>query len=103
MMSIDVKNAIFAKLRSQWGMRRKIMPSESLYHDIGIYGDDALEFFQYIENEYGVDFTEIRLSDYVPSEGDAKLIPYFRKRDKRFKRLPISQILKIAEAGKWIP
>jgi hypothetical protein len=37
----------------------KVQLSSRLWHDLGMYGDDAVEFFEKFQNRYGVDLTAL--------------------------------------------
>lgn len=49
----------------------KISPSSRLLHDLGMDGDDAVEFFQSLQERYGTDLTNLyqHWGDYFGPEG----------------------------------
>ncbi|KKC99105.1 hypothetical protein KY46_14800 [Photobacterium halotolerans] len=46
-----------------------------LYHDLGIYGDEAYEFISILETSFGVDLSSFVFESYFPMEfpGDTQL------------------------------
>ncbi|WP_368501967.1 DUF1493 family protein [Photobacterium sp. 1_MG-2023] len=42
--------------------------STRLYHDLGIYGDEAYEFISILETSFGVDLSSFVFESYFPME-----------------------------------
>ncbi|MGJ1421050.1 DUF1493 family protein [Sphingobacterium spiritivorum] len=74
-----------------------------LYHDLNIYGDDAIELLNCFEEQFKVDLSRFRFTDYFPSEGDWILPSLFRfltgKKPKEYKQLTLSDLNKAINIG----
>ena len=74
-----------------------------LYHDLNIYGDDAIELLNCLDNQFNVDLSKFRFTDYFPSEGDRILPRVFRfligKKPKEYKPLTLSSLNKAIVTG----
>ena len=49
---------------------RRVTPSQRLYHDLGLSGDDAAEIFETVSKRYGTEFSGFRFADYFPDESE---------------------------------
>lgn len=72
-----------------------IKENTRIYHDLNIYGDDAIEFLQKYAETFGVDVLELKFNDYFPTEGDSitRLILRIFKPKPTYKELTISKLL----------
>lgn len=75
------------------------MDSE-LYYDLGIYGEDLFEIFEYLVNKYGADYGMIDASEIAPGEGE-NLIEWFARRlgRRRFKSFKVRNLTGHTIAG----
>ena len=61
----------------------------SIQNDLGVYGDDAVEFIIEFGKEFNVSISDFRISDYFKNEGDQmfNIISYiFSKKEKDIKK-----------------
>lgn len=75
-----------------------------LRKDIGLDGDDAIEFFLLIEKEFEVNCSEFSFSDYFHGEGISikeTLKFFFTSNKKQYKDLKISDLLYMIESKKF--
>lgn len=74
-----------------------------LYHDLNIYGDDAIELLNCFAEQFKVDLSKFRFTDYFPSEGDRILPSLFGfligKKPKEYKPLTLSNLNKAIDIG----
>jgi acyl carrier protein len=79
-----------------------IEQNSSIQDDLGIWGDDAIEFVLAFAKEFNVDVSKFMAADYFTGEGEFILSS---KRTSKFKDptrkdLTISHLVKAAEAGR---
>lgn len=72
--------------------------------DLGIYGDDAIEFLKEYGEKFSVDISQFKAADYFSPEGDIILPALIRiltgKKKKKTKYLTIEHLQKGILAGK---
>lgn len=59
--------------------------STMLYEDLGIYGDDAVEFFEGFSNVFNVDVSNFEISKYFQGEGGLifrSIFNLFKRKEK---------------------
>ena len=88
---------------------KRINGSTRLFHDLGIYGDDAEELLAML-NTRGVDVTEFTFDTYFPREFEDKtgflawitsfMWPYKERSSARFKPITIHQLNRSLLSGK---
>lgn len=71
--------------------------TSAIEKDLGIYGDDAIEFILEYAKEFDVDISNFMAADYFSGEG-VDIFHFFRR--KKMKELAIGDLLKGIEAGK---
>jgi hypothetical protein len=55
-----IEDRVYALVSEQTGTdRTKLCPDSTLSHDLGIEGDDAVEFFEHFGQEFGIDMTQL--------------------------------------------
>ncbi len=105
-------------------MPEDVNESTRIAEDLIIMGDDAIEMFMYLEEEFGADFSELHISEYFPSECSANMLyqhikftsssrtskilnfPFllfwsiFAKK-KHYKTMNVGQIFKAIKTGCW--
>lgn len=91
-------------VKNNWESGEKINISTRLFHDLGLTGDDAVDFFIAFNKEFNVDISNFDLYKYFSKEGGVNLIPllYRLKLIKQlygFEEFPISILLKSIEMG----
>jgi len=87
----------------------KILPKARLYHDLEIYGDDAVEMLDAFSKKFNVDFSEFDFHKYFtgePSLATSLILlseAINRPRGKSVSLLPITveDLIRAAEVGKW--
>ena len=75
----------------------------SLYHDLGIYGDDVDELLNEYINKFNVSISNFHSTDYFPNEGDEILKTVWNlitRKKKTYKRLTIGDLHKGISEGK---
>jgi hypothetical protein len=81
-----------------------VNPDTSLETDLGIYGDDAVEFIIAFGKEFKVDVTRFMAADYFKAEEDIILpaiIRFFTEKKKRKqKELKLKHLENVAIAGR---
>lgn len=85
---------IFDKIKEftveQTGVKKHdITYSSSLENDLGIYGDDAVDFIIAFSKKFNVDITNFMAADYISAEGIDVLGPVvglFRRQEKKDKK-----------------
>ncbi len=69
---MPIEDEVFDFVAEERGMKReKLKPSDRLLVDLGMDGDDAVEFFEKFENKFEVDLTYLKehWSEYFGPEG----------------------------------
>ena len=76
----------------------------SLENDLGIYGDDAVEFIIAFGKEFNVDVSKFMAADYFSSEGDfilPAIIRFFTgKKKRKQKDLQLKHLAKAVITGR---
>lgn len=66
----NLAEAIIAFVARETGMKpSKLTLSTRLMHDLGIDGDDAVEFFEHFEQEFGVNLSDFPYHRHFGPEG----------------------------------
>jgi acyl carrier protein len=105
-MNSEIFNRIKKFTTDQAGIEESdITESTSLETDLGIYGDDAMEYLVAFGKEFNVDLSRFMAADYFSAEGGLKLFPGVRqlfgiKKEPRKKELTIKHLMKSVEMGK---
>ncbi len=64
-----------------------------LWKDLGIYGDDAVEFFTSFSNEFNIDVSNFELSKYFKGEGQETfsfVLNFFKQNKTKDNYIPIT-------------
>jgi hypothetical protein len=84
-----------------------------LFHDLGAYGDSAIEDMQLVEEEFGVDLSGFEFAKYFPPEFEGRngleaflisCIPFANRliRNRRsYAPLTLGMIEQSMQAGRW--
>lgn len=93
---------IRAFLKETSGVKpEQVIPEARLLHDLYVYGDDAVDFINYLQQEFSVDISKFGFQKYFPTEGGFNFIIYFKKKlAERYKALTIQAILDAIDNGK---
>lgn len=75
-----------------------------LFHDLGMGGDDAVDFLKEIISNFGTSFCEFDFESYFPNEYGGFWFFHLRRfkwvaRQKR--ALTLGHLIKVVETGKW--
>lgn len=76
-MTDSIQDRVTALLAEERGIDRgKLTPHSTLSHDLGMEGDDAVEFFQKFRDQFGVDLSKLDedWNQYFASEGVSPLL-----------------------------
>jgi acyl carrier protein len=104
-----MKKGIFESVKEfttkQSGIKEdKIKEDASLENDLGIYGDDAVEFIIAFGKEFNVDVSRFMAADYFSGEGIDFINPLIRglagQRVPKKKILTIRHLEKAVESGR---
>ena len=107
--NFNMSSEIFEKLKEftveQAGLEEKeITENASLENDLGIYGDDAIEYLVAFGKKFNVDISKFMAADYVSAEGIDIIGPVVRlftgKKEKTRKDLTIRHLEKAVLAGR---
>jgi acyl carrier protein len=104
-MSDELLNAIKEFTQEEAGRDPKdITESTCLERDLGIYGDDAVEYIIAFGKTFKVDVSKFMAADYFSPEGDVILPSIFRaitgKKPQKQKELSIGHLIKALKAGR---
>jgi acyl carrier protein len=70
-----MNDRLIAFVSQQTGARtERLMPHTRLFHDLGLDGDDAVEFFAALEREFAVDLSGMEWNRHFGPEGGCALI-----------------------------
>jgi hypothetical protein len=91
--------------KERWQYGFPLTNDVRLYEDLGIYGDDAVEFLLAFGNEFHVDVSKFLAADYFKSEGIDFISPILKLfRNKRVttnkKVLMLGHLEKSIKAGR---
>lgn len=113
---IQPGDAIFPYLRALGYSERRIAAMNAgtrLYHDLGIYGDDAIEYMQLLQTKFGVDLSGLDVDRYFPPEFEGRnklaaflltLIPFsgfLLRRRRTYPPLTLAMIDSSLRAKRW--
>lgn len=90
------------------GVKPKRNPTtreSSLWHDLGINGDDAVELLEEIAKRYNVTFQDFWFPDYFPNETEggllARLFEWLEIPAAKHRRFTVGHLLAVIERGHW--
>lgn len=82
----------------------EVTEDASLENDLGVYGDDAMEFIMAFSKEFNVDVSKFMAAEYFSPEGDSILPAIIRmftgKKHPKQKELRIKHLVKAVVAGR---
>jgi hypothetical protein len=90
----------------RWHYKQELRRETALERDLGITGDDAVEFIEAFSDEFNVDVADLRLSDYFDGEGFG-LIPFhllFSKKDRNpnpRRQMTLGDLERAVLLGRW--
>jgi len=77
--------------------QQDITINDSLYYDLGIYGDDIDEFMKEFSAKFHVDISRFNLNEYFPNEQDPfisiLLQIFIKKNKKKYKDLTVQHLI----------
>lgn len=89
-----------------------LTPETTLFYDLGIDGDDAIEFFDEFRKSFGVDLTEFKIESHFGPEASgpiSSMVTWFRgwwigDHHRAAGVVPISlhNLVLTAQAGRWV-
>jgi alcohol dehydrogenase YqhD (iron-dependent ADH family) len=99
-MSDEILNDIKAFTQDQAGVDPKdITENIFLEKDLGIYGDDAVDYIIAFGKTFNVDVSKFMAADYFNGEG-IDLFSIFSKKKQEKKELSIGHLIKAIKAGR---
>lgn len=72
-MNPDVTTEVFALVSEFTRVRRKLTLETTLFYDLGIDGDDAVEFFEEFGKAFHVDLMDFKIEKYFGPEASDPL------------------------------
>jgi hypothetical protein len=108
-MSNEVSERLQTFVKNEWrGYKFPLTDSTRLYEDLGIYGDDAVEFLIDFGKEFNVDVSNFMAADYFKGEPGVDfvtpIINLFKKDKikpvKATKTLTLGHLEKAIKAGR---
>lgn len=95
-------------------MRSKCSMSTRLYHDLGVYGDEAWAYLETLAEGFGVDLSQFEFDDYFPREFPGRnwlertvrwVVPGLGKPRpaSEYKPITLAAVEKAIETGRWQP
>ena len=85
--------------------KKKITLNSTLYKDLGLLGDDAVELFQAFQKEFEVDLSEFQFDRHFYPEPGACTISLFKPSTWRLKNpdipITVSDMILAAKRKKW--
>lgn len=76
-----------------------------LFHDLNIYGDEAVRLLTEFEERKGVDWSTMTFLQYFPEEGPFVLLfaRCFKSYRAKFREFTVGHFIDCVLAGKWYP
>ncbi len=104
-MDIEIFNRVREFTVKQAGVSEDdVCETACLERDLGIYGDDAIEYLIAFGKAFNVDVSKFMAADYFSPEGDIILPGIIRaitgKKRQRRKELSIAHLIKAIKAGR---
>lgn len=104
-MTAETWQRLDALLRKITGIRRPILDSTRLFHDLSLSGEDAVEFLNYVHQTFGTRFEGFEFDVYFPDELDGFLMHIakhlFGYKARRYKDFRFGHLVQVVEAGAW--
>lgn len=104
MVHEPIKTDLYEFIKHETGTSKTLSSETSLFHDLGVDGDDANEFFESYFEKFSVLPGDIDLNDYFSSEGFnliGIIIDIFFRKTPPLKPMTISMLAKAIELGEW--
>ena len=112
-MNNDLSKEVFAMVSEFTGARPEKLTSETtLFYDLGMDGDDAVEFFEEFGRAFGVDLTDFNIENHFGPEGSnplSSILTWFQgwwRGDHHSAAgvVPISlhDLVQSARSGRWL-
>ncbi len=108
MKSNNIENQVFQFVKDRhWKFWKRLSEATKLEVDLGLTGDDAIEFMESFFKKFNVDGSKFKPSEYFHYEGfdsiGSSVFPVFGKK----KHLPkyditVGDLIKAIELGKWV-
>ena len=101
----DLETEIIEEV-AKWVVRPgEITLQSEIYEDLDIYGMDVWEITLILHNKYGTDFSNLRLDEYVPPEGNHALTFFWRWLTGKgeYKSLTVGMLAAAVRRGRWVP
>jgi acyl carrier protein len=101
----EINDKVIKFVSNQTGIKEnKLMLDSSIFHDLGVDGEDALELLNAFSKEFNVDISTFPLLDYFGNEGTLSLIGLIKRlssmdmREQK-KKLTIDDLIDSAKQG----
>jgi len=102
-------NQIREFIASKRGIKSsKISVNSKLYHDLGLDGDDALEFFESFSCIFCVDISEFYLDNHFGSEYSAPIrlilrkLPFIKRYIKEYEPITVADLINAVKSKKLV-
>lgn len=100
MPSIDeLEYEVTTLLKKYMGRKERPEANQRLFHDLGLYGDDAWEFLDELSKRYGIAEPQFDGSEHFPNEGEVWPWPFsiFGGRSNKWKPVTVVELVKYLE------
>lgn len=99
--SSDPRERLEAKLRDISVVNNPTITGETeICYDLSILGWDLWDFLEWITDEFGTDFSAMKVGLYSPGEG-AFMGLYTLTGRRKYRSLRLADLLAAIEAGRW--
>jgi len=93
-------------LRVKVDTTETIVPETEILKDLGLWGDDAGDFFDAYVEEFNLDMAKLKFTDYFPRDGDEiwlfiKCLVTGRKKHEFYRPIKISDLVEFAITKIW--
>lgn len=113
-MNTDLSAEVFAMVAEFTGVRQQKLTLETtLFGDLGVDGDDAVDFFEEFAKTFGVDLADFKINQYfgpeVSSDPFSSIINLLQgwwmgdsHKAADVKPISLRDLVEAARAGRWI-
>lgn len=94
---VELEAEIVDLLKKFIGDQKPPTPNQRLFHDLGLYGDDAWEFFDELGKRIGISEPQFDGAEYFPSEGEwlSLPLPFINEPAENWKPMTIADLAAI--------
>lgn len=99
---MKINNKIFSYISNYWNCSIDELLPQTTLDDIGMYGDDKLDFIKGFVNEFQLDLTHFSFEKYIDDEGGGFLRNLlFGNKLRKIEPISIEMLIKCVDLGIW--